>query len=85
MRIKWPAGSVALKWLHITPNYNYFCHVKLQSLAIEGGCGMNSCKVQIMDTAMFHTPILTILSLIILSSKNKAVEVSGFAVIFNGI
>ena len=38
-----------------------------------------------MDTAMFHTPILTILSLIIHSSKNKAVEVSSFAIIFNGI
>ena len=46
---------------------------------------MDSCEVQIMGAPMFHTLILTILSLIIHSSKNKAVEVSSFAVIFNGI
>ena len=38
-----------------------------------------------MGTAMFHTPIKTILLVIIHSSKNKAEKVDGFAVIFDGI
>ena len=38
-----------------------------------------------MGTAMFHTPIKTILLVIIHSSKNKTEKVSGFAVIFDVI
>ena len=38
-----------------------------------------------MGTAMFHTPIRTILLVIIHSSKNKMEKVVGFAVIFDGI
>ena len=33
--------------------------------------GVDGCKVQIMGTATFHTPIKTILLVIIHSSKNK--------------
>ena len=38
-----------------------------------------------MGTAMFHTPIKTILLVIIYSSKNKMKKADGFAVIFDGI
>ena len=38
-----------------------------------------------MGTAMFHTPIKTILLVIIHSSKNKTGNVDSFAVIFDGI
>ena len=38
-----------------------------------------------MGTVMFHTPIKTILLVIIHSSKNKMENVDGFAVIFDGI
>ena len=38
-----------------------------------------------MGTAMIHTPIKTILLVIIQSSKNKMEKVDGFAVIFDGI
>ena len=38
-----------------------------------------------MGTAMFHTPIKTILLVIIRSSKNKTDKVDGFAIIFDGI
>ena len=38
-----------------------------------------------MGTAMFYTPIKTILSVIIHSSKNKTEKFDGFAVIFDGI
>ena len=38
-----------------------------------------------MGTTMFHTPIKTILLVIIHSSKNKTAKVDGFAVIFDGI
>ena len=38
-----------------------------------------------MGTAMFRTPIKTILLVIIQSSKNKTEKVDGFAVIFDGI
>ena len=38
-----------------------------------------------MGTAMFHTPIKTILLEVIHSSKNKTEKVDGFAVIFDGI
>ena len=37
-----------------------------------------------MGTVMFHTPIKTILLVIIHSSKNKTERVDGFAVIFDG-
>ena len=37
-----------------------------------------------MGTAMFHTPIKTILLVVIHSSKNKTEKVDGFAVIFDG-
>ena len=38
-----------------------------------------------MGTAMFHSPIKTILLLIIHSNKNKTEKVDGCAVIFDGI
>ena len=38
-----------------------------------------------MGTTMFHTPIKTILLVIVHSSKNKMDRVDGFAVIFDGI
>ena len=38
-----------------------------------------------MGTAMIHTPIKTILLVIIQSSMNKTEKVDGFAVIFDGI
>ena len=38
-----------------------------------------------MGTAMFHTPIKTVVLVIIHSSKNKMEKVDGFAVIFDGI
>ena len=38
-----------------------------------------------MGTTMFHTPIKTILLVIIHSSKNKTEKVDGFAVIFDGV
>ena len=38
-----------------------------------------------MGTAMFHTPIKTILLVIIHSSKNKTERLDGFSVIFDGI
>ena len=38
-----------------------------------------------MGTAMFYSPIYTILSVVIHSSKNKAEKVDGFGVIFDGI
>ena len=38
-----------------------------------------------MGTAMFHTPIKTILLVVIHSSKNKTEKVDGFGVIFDGI
>ena len=37
-----------------------------------------------MGTAMFHTPIKTILLVVIHSSKNKTEKVDGFVVIFDG-
>ena len=40
---------------------------------------------EIMGTAMFHTPIKTILLVIIHSRKNKIEKVDGFAVICDGI
>ena len=52
---------------------------------IKVECGVNSCEVEIMDTAMFHTPIKTILLIVIHSSKNKVERVDGFALIFDGI
>ena len=39
---------------------------------------MEECEVQIMGTAMFHTPIWTILLVIIHGSKNVVVKVNGF-------
>ena len=47
--------------------------------------GVDGCEVQIMGTAMFHTPIKTILLVIIDSSKNKTEKIDSFAVIFDGI
>ena len=41
--------------------------------------------ILIMGTAMFHTPIKTILLTVIHSSKNKMVKVDSFAVIFDGV
>ena len=38
-----------------------------------------------MGTAVFHTPIKTIILVIIHSSKKKTEKVAGFAVIFDGI
>ena len=38
-----------------------------------------------MGTTMFHTPIKTILLVIIHSSKNETEKIDGFAEIFNGI
>ena len=38
-----------------------------------------------MGTAMFHTPIKTILLVITHSSKNKTEKVDGFPVIFDGL
>ena len=38
-----------------------------------------------MGTVMFHTPIKTILLVVIHTSKNKTEKVNGFAVIFDGI
>ena len=38
-----------------------------------------------MGTAMFHTPIKTILLVVIYSSKNKMKKVDGFAILFDGI
>ena len=38
-----------------------------------------------MGTAMFYSPIYTILLVGIHSSKNKTEKVDGFAVIFDGI
>ena len=37
-----------------------------------------------MGTAMFYSPIYTILLVVIHSSKNKTEKVDGFAVIFDG-
>ena len=37
---------------------------------------MEECEVQIMGTAMFHTPIWTISLVIIHGSKNKVVKVN---------
>ena len=36
-----------------------------------------------MNTTMFHTPIKTILLVVIYSSKNKTEKVDGFTVIFD--
>ena len=47
--------------------------------------GVDGCKVLTMGSGMFHTPIKTILLVIIHSSKNKTEKVDGFAVIFDGI
>ena len=47
--------------------------------------GVDGCKVYIMGTAMFHTPIKTILLVVIHSSKNKTEKIDDFAVIFDGI
>ena len=41
--------------------------------------------VKIMGTAMFYSPIYTILLVVIHNSKNKTKKVDGFAVIFDGI
>ena len=38
-----------------------------------------------MGAAMFYSPIYTILSVVIHSSKNKIEKVRGFTVIFDGI
>ena len=38
-----------------------------------------------MGTAMFYSPIYTILLVVIHSSKNKMEKVDNFAVIFDGI
>ena len=38
---------------------------------------MRGCEVRIIGTAMFHTPIWTILLVIIHGSKNKVVKVNG--------
>ena len=46
---------------------------------------MDGYEVQIMGTAMFSTPIWTILSVVIYSSKNKVVKVDNFVVILGGI
>ena len=41
--------------------------------------------MKIMGTAMFYSPIYTILLVVTHSSKNKTETVDGFAVIFDGI
>ena len=41
--------------------------------------GVDGCKVKIMGTAMFYSPIYTILLVVIHSSKNKTEKVDGFA------
>ena len=46
---------------------------------------VDGCKVKIMGTAMFYSPIYTILLVVIHSSKNKTEKVDDFAVIFDGI
>ena len=52
---------------------------------IKVECRVNSCEVEIMNTAMFHTPIKTILLIVIHSSKNKVERVDGFVLIFDEI
>ena len=46
---------------------------------------VDGCKVKIMGTAMFYSPIYTILLVVIHSSKNKTEKINDFAVIFDGI
>ena len=47
--------------------------------------GVDGCTVKIVGTAMFYSPIYTILLVVIHSSKNKTEKVDGFAVISDGI
>ena len=46
---------------------------------------VDGCKVKIMSTAMFYSPIYNILLVVIHISKNKMEKVDDFAVIFDGI
>ena len=68
--------------MHLT---KYFRGAIIPDATVKVECGMNGCEVEIMDTVMFHTPIKTILLLVIHSSKNKMEEIDGFALNFHGI
>ena len=64
---------------------NLFSRRKLIVAVVVDACRVDGCEVKIMGTAMFYSPIYTILLVVTHSSKNKTEKVDGFAVIFDGI
>ena len=73
----------ALNWLNIAQISSFS---RRQTYSRRGSrYSVDGCKVKIMGTAMFYSPIYTILLVVIHSSKNKTEKVDGFAVIFDGI
>ena len=64
---------------------NLFSIRKITVAQCGSRCRVDGCQVQIMDTAMFYSPIYTILLVVIHSSKNETEKVDGFAVIFDEI
>ena len=68
--------------MHFT---KYFRGAVVHDAIIKVEYEVDGCKVKIMGTAMFYTPIKTILLVVIHSSKNKTENVDAFAVIFDGI
>ena len=73
----------ALNWLNIAQISLFF---EASNYSRRGSrYRVDGYKVKIMGTAMFYSPIYTIVLVVIHSSKNKTEKVNGFAVIFDGI
>ena len=73
----------ALNWLNIA-QISLFSRRQI-TVAVVRDNRVDGCKVKIMGTAMFYSPIYTILLVVIHSSKNKTEKINDFAVIFDGI
>ena len=74
----------ALNWLNVA-QMNLFSRRKITvAVLVDVGWMGEKCKLWVA-TAMFYSPIYTILLVVIHSSKNKTEKVDGFNVIFDGI
>ena len=74
----------ALNWLNIA-QIRLFSRRQITVAVVVDQYRVDGCKVKIMGTTMFYSPIYTILLVVIHSSKNKMEKVDDFAVIFDGI
>ena len=74
----------ALNWLNIA-QISLFSRRQITVAVVGDSYRVDGCKVKIMGTAMFYSPIYTILLVVINSSKNKTEKINDFAVIFDGV